>query len=56
MRQFYSVLSPTQQRTFDGLMGLMHHAMGMHAMRPMSSMNSMSGMGMNDDDDGSMMH
>jgi protein CpxP len=52
VRQFYTVLSPTQKRTFDALMVLMHHRMGMHGMGGME----MQGMGMQDDIDGSMMH
>jgi protein CpxP len=52
VRQFYAVLSPTQKRTFDALMILMHHRMGMHGMDGME----MQGMGMHDEDDNSMMH
>jgi hypothetical protein len=53
VRQFYTVLSPTQQRTFDALMMLMHHGMGMHGMGAME----MRGMNMHEDHDGgSMMH
>lgn len=52
VRQFYAVLSPTQKRTFDALMVLMHRRMGMHRMGGME----MQGMGMHDEDDGSMMH
>jgi len=51
VRQFYAVLSPAQKRTFDALMMLMHHHMGMHRMGGME----MPGMGMHDGDDGSMM-
>lgn len=53
VRQFYAVLSPTQKRTFDALMVLMHHRMGMRGMRGMGGMENMC---MGDDDDGSMMH
>jgi len=35
VRHFYAVLSPTQQRTFDALMVLMHHGMNTHGMRGM---------------------
>lgn len=52
VRQFYAVLSPTQKRTFDALMVLMHHRMGMRGMGGME----MQGMCMHDEDDGSMMH
>jgi len=53
VRQFYAVLSPTQQRTFDALMMLMHRGMGMHGMGGMEA----HGMNMHEDnDDGSMMH
>lgn len=53
VRQFYAVLSPTQQRTFDALMMLMHHGMGMHGMGDME----MHGMNMHEGHDGgSMMH
>jgi hypothetical protein len=53
VRQFYAVLSPPQQRTFDALMMLMHHGMDMHGMGGME----MHGMNMHEDhDDGSMMH
>ena len=52
VREFYAVLSPTQKRTFDALMTLMHHGMGMRGMGAME----MQGMRMHDDDDGSMMH
>ena len=53
VRQLYAVLSPTQQRTFDALMMLMHHGMGMHGMGGME----MHGMNMHEDhDDASMMH
>lgn len=50
VRQFYAVLSPTQKRTFDALMMLMHHGMGMR----MGGME-MQGMGMHGDG-GSMEH
>lgn len=50
VRQFYAVLSPTQKRTFDALMVLMHHRMGMHTMGGMEMRD------MHDNDDGSMMH
>ena len=52
VRQFYAVLSPTQKRTFDALMVLMSHPMGMHGMGGME----MQRMGIPDDNDGSMMH
>ena len=51
VRQFYAVLGPTQKRTFDALMMLMHHRMGMHGMGGME----MQGMSM-DGGDGSMTH
>jgi periplasmic protein CpxP/Spy len=50
VRQFYAVLSPTQQRTFDAFMILMHHGMGMHGGVEMHGMNMHEGR-----DDGSMM-
>ncbi len=53
VRQLYAVLSPTQQRTFDALMVLMHHGMGMRGMGD----TEMHGMNMHDDHDhDSMMH
>jgi protein CpxP len=51
VRQLYAVLSPTQQRTFDALMMLMHHGMGMHGRGDME----MQGMGMRDEAHDSMM-
>ncbi len=50
VRQFYAVLSPTQKRTFDAFMVLMHHRMGMHTMGGMEMRD------MHDNDDRSMMH
>jgi hypothetical protein len=52
VRQLYAVLSPTQKRTFDALMVLMHHRMGMHRMGG----TEMQGMGSRDEDDSSIMH
>ena len=52
VRQFYAVLSPTQRHTFDALMLLMHHHMGMQGMGSME----MQGMDMRTNNDSPMMH